>query len=88
MGGGTPSQVWTGVTHPMSRREEGCPILLMGGGYPIQDQDGGTPGYPPVSRMGYSPSRPGMVVPLVSRMGYPPGPDLEWGGGGTPPSMN
>ena len=35
--GGTPSQVWTGgVPHSAD------------GGYPIQDQDGSTPGYPPV----------------------------------------
>ena len=39
--GDTPSQVWTGGG--------GYPILLTGGRYPIQDQDGGTLGTPLLS---------------------------------------
>ena len=85
--GGTPSQVQTG---------EGYPILLMGG-YPIKDQDGGYLGWvPTLSKIGWGtppiqtwdggvpPSRPGMGgTPIQDWMGYPPCPRLD---GVFPPS--
>ena len=57
--GGSLSQVWTG----------GYPILLIGGGTPIQDQDGGYPLYRP--GIGYPHPELDGVLPIQDWMGYP-----------------
>ena len=74
--GGTPSQVWMGVPHYMSRwgvpipgPDRGYPILLMGG-TPIQDHDG-----VPKSKTGWGTPRPrldGVLLPIKHWIGYPP----------------
>ena len=57
------------------------------GGYSVQSWTGGTPsflmGVPPISWMGFLPSRPGMGYPPISWMGYP---HLTWDGVPSPKS--
>ena len=67
MGRGTPSNLQWGV--PPSRPKLGYPLLDLGWATPHPDLALG--GYPPVSRMWYPLSRPGM--------GYLPPLDLGWG---------
>ena len=78
-GGGTPSQVWMGGTLSKIRTGRYPPSAEWGTLHP--GLDGGTTGRPPpISRMGYLPSRP-QVPPIQDWMGYPPHPRLD----GVPP---
>ena len=89
-GRGVPYPVWTGVgwgtssslgwgVSPSPRSGQEYPIQSwMGVPQPVLDR--GYPRVPPISRMGYPLSRPGMGYP-PSRpgMGYHPCLDLGWG---------